>query len=151
MLVQRLPNPLGSQIVVFFKQQSVGRVYVIKLILPDDTVVHKIGMTHSDRAVDRMMEILRSWFNGYRFVPYTELRLNMEFPYTERLEKHIHKVLAHKQFIPNKKVSGGTEMFTDIDEVRVLHYIRNAQIQMFSEVLELSDNDYTHLGQLVSP
>ena len=108
-------------------------------------------MTHTNRTTDRMMEILRSWFTKYRFVPYSELRLDMECSCPAELEKHIHKVLAHKQFIPNKKVSGDTEMFIDIDEVRVLHYLRNAQIQMFSEVLELSDNDYTNLGQLISP
>ena len=43
---------------------SVGRVYVFKFEL-EDTVVYKVGMCHSDRTVDRFMEVLRSYFQTY--------------------------------------------------------------------------------------
>lgn len=108
----------------FFTRQDIGRIYVIKMVLPDETIVHKIGITKSDRVVDRMVEVLRSWFTKYRFVPYTELRLNQECPDPQKLEKHMHAILESNRFIPDHKVDGGTEMFVDLDELRVLHYIR---------------------------
>lgn len=108
----------------FFTRQDIGRIYVIKMVLPDETIVHKIGITKSDRVVDRMVEVLRSWFTKYRFVPYTELRLNQECPDPQKLEKHMHAILEPNRFIPDHKVDGGTEMFVDLDELRVLHYIR---------------------------
>ena len=121
------------------------------MILPDDYVVHKIGMTNTNRSIDRMMEILRSWFSKYRFVPYTELRLDMESSCPKELEQHIHQVLKSKQFIPNEDVEGKTEFFCEIDEFRVLHYIRAFNEEHFKNGLNLKDEDYTNLCQLISP
>lgn len=108
----------------FFERQDIGRIYVIKMILPDDTIVHKIGIVRSNRSTDRMMEILRSWFTKYRFVPYTELRLDMQVQEPQKLETYIHKILKSQAFVPNEKVSGGTEMFTDLDEVRLIAFLK---------------------------
>ncbi len=132
---------------MFATRKDIGRVYVIKIILPDLAVVHKIGMCHSNRSVDRMMEILRSWFSKYRFVPYTELRLDMESNYPRQIESHIHKVLSHKQFIPNEKVSGGKEMFTDVDEFRVIQYLKHCNMSITDTPLDLTPLDYKHLGE----
>ena len=118
--------------------------------LPDGYVVHKIGMCNSNRSVDRMLEILRSWFMGFRFIPYTELKLDMETSYPKELEAHIHSILAHRQFIPNMKVEGYTEMFVDIDEFRVLHYLKTFNEDLVGR-MNLTDENYKHLGQLVSP
>jgi len=41
----------------FFKRKDIGRVYVVKMVLPGGAIIHKIGMCHSNRATDRMMEI----------------------------------------------------------------------------------------------
>lgn len=122
----------------------------MRMDLPDGYSVHKIGMTHTDRATDRMMEILRSWFIRFRFVPYTELRLDMETNYPKELEAHIHKALAHKQFLPHMKVDGGTEMFIGIDEFRVLHYLKTFNESVIPK-LNMSDKDYEHFGRLLSP
>lgn len=135
----------------FFKRQDIGRIYVIKMVLPDSVVVHKIGLCHSSRSVDRMMEILRSWFTNFRFVPYSELRLDMETNYPKQIEEHIHKVLAHKKFMPHKEVSGWTEMFTDIDEFRVIQYLRHCGTSMTDAPLGLSSYDYKNLGKFLSP
>jgi hypothetical protein len=134
----------------FFQKRETGRIYVIRMELPDGYVVHKIGMTNSDRAVDRMLEILRSWFMRFRFVPYCELRLNMETGYPKEIEKHIHNILSHRQFHPHMKVEGGTEMFIGIDEFRVLHYLRTFNEDLAPK-LKLTDKNYKVLGQLISP
>ena len=124
---------------------------MIKMFLPDDTIVYKIGMTNSNRSTDRMMEIIRSWFTQYRFIPHCELKLDMQTSVPKELEYHIHSILRDKQFIPNEKVDGGTEMFTDIDEFRVLHYLRSFNDELLRTPLNLQEEDYKHLCQLISP
>jgi hypothetical protein len=135
---------------MFFERRDVGRIYVVRMELPDGVIVHKIGMCNSNRSVDRMMEILRSWFTRFRFVPYTELKLDMNTNYPKQLESHIHKILNHKRFTPHMEVEGRTEMFNGIDELRVLHYIRTFNEDLVP-TLKLSDEDYKNLGQLISP
>ena len=134
----------------FFTRQDRGRVYVIRVTLPGGLVVYKIGMTNSPRSVDRMMEILRSWFMQYRFVPHTELKLDLECSHPRELEQHIHKVLSRQQFIPSKKVDGGTEMFIEIDEFRVIHYLKQFNMRNFDKPLKLTSKDYDALGQLLN-
>ena len=134
----------------FFKRQDIGRVYVIKMVLPGNTVVHKIGMCHSDRAVDRMMEILKSWFTSFRFIPYTELRMDLECQDAPGVEKYIHKVLHKNQFIPTHKVSGHTEMFTGLDELRVIHFIKAYNNSVYRQSPELTDKECEVICQLIS-
>jgi len=119
------------------------------MVLPDDYVVHKIGMTHTNRSTDRMMEILRSWFTKYRFVPYSELRLDMECTCPKELEYHMHRILESTRFVPDQDVDGKTEMFCDINEVKVLHYLRNFNHQLLTEGPELRDEDYQTLCRLL--
>ena len=136
---------------MFATRKELGRVYIIKMLLPGEVIIHKIGMVKSSRSLDRMMELLRSWFSSYRFVPYTELRLDMEFGRPLELEAHIHRILKHKQWIPNCKVDGGTEMFTDIDEQRVIQFLKHCTDEEFDNPLGLSKEDYKNLGEWLSP
>ena len=136
---------------MFFARRDVGRIYVIRMELPDDTIVHKIGMCKTDRAIDRMMELLRSWFTRYRHVPYTELKLNMQTGFPTEIEQHIHKMLKHKRFIPHMKVEGRTEMFTDVDELRLLHYLRTFNEEVAPTLFDLKDEDYKILGNWICP
>lgn len=133
----------------FFERQDLGRIYVIKMVLPDDTVVHKIGMTHSNRSTDRMLEILRSWFMKFRFVPYTELRLDMECQDAAKLESHIHQILRHNRFTPTHQVDGGTEMFVELDEVRVLHYLRAYEKSIYTRPPELTTEEVEVMRELL--
>ena len=134
----------------FFKRTDKERVYVIKMVLPDDSVVHKIGMTNTPRSTDRMMEILRSWFVAYRFVPYAELRLDMECRDAYKLEQYIHRILNANQFIPDKKVDGGTEMFTDINEIRVIQFLRAYSNSAFKSPPELTDTEFRIINRLLT-
>jgi hypothetical protein len=136
---------------MFFKRQDSGRIYVIRMKLPDGMTVWKIGMTERESAVDRMMELLRSWFVRFRFVPYSELRLDMHTGYPKQLETHIHRILGHKRFTPHMKVEGRTEMFTDIDEFRVLHYLRTFNDDVAPVIGEIDEDGYAALGRLISP
>jgi hypothetical protein len=133
----------------FFKRQDIGRVYAIKLSLPGNTTVYKIGMVNSARSTDRMMEILRSWFCAYRFVPHAELKLDLETGFPRQLESYMHKVLANYRFVPDKDVEGKTEMFTGINEFRVLHHLRSFKGEDILEVADLTPQNYRHLGELL--
>ena len=134
----------------FFTRQDSGRIYVIRMTLPDGLTVWKIGMTQREASLDRMFELLRSWFVRFRFVPYSELRLDMHTGYPKQLEAHIHGILSHKRYTPHMKVEGRTEMFTDIDEFRVLHYLRSFRDDLVP-TLNLTDDDYEALGKWLSP
>lgn len=135
----------------YFKRLDAGRIYVLRIHLSPDFTIHKIGMTNSNRSTDRMMEILRSWFTKYRFVPRTELKMDLETAYPREMEKHIHRVLATRQFTPNEDVDGKTEMFCDINETRVIHYLKNFNQHHFKVGLDLTDEDCKNICQLISP
>lgn len=134
----------------FFKRQDLGRLYVIRMTMPGGEVVHKIGMTHSNRATDRMMEILRSWFNQFRFVPHSELRLDMECSNPAELETYIHHLLAPNQFIPTHKVSGGTEMFVDLNELRLINYLKSYNRSMYILPPQLSKIEQKVINTLLT-
>lgn len=110
-----------------------GRLYVIKLVLEDNEIIHKIGMTHSPRSTDRMMEILRSWFMQYRYVPLAKLRLDHATGVPLLFEQHMHKILADWKWVPNKKVDGAQEMFKDLNEEAVLEYIKEFDYRTLME------------------
>lgn len=134
----------------FFKRMDKERVYVIKLVLPDDTIVHKIGMTNTPRSADRMMEILRSWFMAYRFVPYTELRLDMECRDAYKLEQYIHRILDNNRFEPDLKVDGGTEMFVGINELRVIQFLKAYGNSAFVDPPTLSAQEFDTINRLLT-
>ena len=117
----------------FFAKRDYGRLYVIQITLPDDTVVFKVGMTHSDRATDRMFEILRSWFMKYRFTPCAELKLDRSVQNPAELEKLAHRVLSDYRWIPDMQVDGGTEMFTGLNACRLLHFLRHLEVGQDAE------------------
>lgn len=104
-----------------------GRIYVIKLVLKDGTEVHKVGMVNTSstsRVTDRMMEILRSFFTVYRYVPYAELRRSKKVRIPYIVENYLHKVLADAKHTFDKKFSGSTECF-EIDEDSFLEHLDN--------------------------
>ena len=109
------------------KKPIKGRVYVLRITLQDSTVVHKIGMCFTPRSADRMMEILRSWFMAYRYIPETRLRLDYETDDPKGLESYIHGQLAEFKWVPDKKVDGHQEMFKGLDEEVVIDFIKTVR------------------------
>jgi len=105
-------------------------LYVLEMTLDDKEVIHKIGMCYTPRSTDRMLEILRSWFMVYRYIPHTRLRLDYETKTPYELEKHIHDVLSDFKWVPEKKVDGGQEMFKGFDEEEVIDYIKTVKLDV---------------------
>ena len=126
---------------------SVGRVYILELTLDDMEVVYKIGMCHAPRSADRMMEVLRSWFMAYRYVPFTRSRLDFETGVPYLLEQHLHELLAEWKWVPEKKTDGHTELFKDIDVDEVIDYIKNIDYSLLlpKGSKSISTEDYNYI------
>lgn len=105
------------------KSDGYGRVYVHKFELEDGPVLWKVGMCESNRTLDRLMEVLRSFFITYRYIPKTRLRKDKKTLVPKLLEKHMHEVLADYKYSFDKKFDGHTEFFIDLDETVLLDYL----------------------------
>lgn len=114
-----------------------GRVYVFRIALLDGTILHKVGMCSSARSIDRMMEVLRSFFIAYRYVPMCTLRKDKKTKIPLLLEKHMHEVLDEFSYKFDKKFDGSTEFFKDLDEDVLLDYLKDF-------------DDYQYLGKQTS-
>jgi len=137
----RLNRPNNS------KKDEYGRVYVYTLDLEDGTKLWKVGMCESSRTVDRMMEVLTSFFKVYRYVPHTRLRLDKKTLVPRLLEKHMHELLDEYRYDFDKKFDGRTEMFTDLDEDTLLDYLRNKDDLDFLQTDKLEIKYYDILAK----
>ncbi len=107
------------------RKSVTGRVYMLRMTLDNKEVIHKIGMCYTPRSTDRMMEILRSWFVHYRYVPETLMRVDRETDTPYELEKYIHGQLNEFKWVPDLKVDGREEMFTGLDEDEVIDFVKS--------------------------
>ncbi len=105
------------------QKSKYGRLYVFKFTLDNNIVVHKVGMCHSARALDRMMEVLRGFFKAYRYVPRCELRRDKKILIPRLVEKHMHGLLEEWSHTFDKKFDGSTEFFFNLDEEALLEYL----------------------------
>lgn len=134
-----------------YKRRNVeGRVYVLRVVLDDGTVLHKVGMCNSSRSVDRMMEVLRGFFNCYRYVPRCELRRDKAFPVPLLVEKHLHEQMEELSYTFDKKFGGSTEFFQDVDEEVLLDYIDNFDLTLLlRHKIEMKTEDYNAICKAI--
>jgi len=107
-----------------------GRVYVFELVFEDGTTIYKVGMVNSDsmsRVTDRLMEVLRSFFMQYRFVPSSRIVKAKKFLIPYIVENHLHKLLAELKYKSDKKYDGYDEMFSDVDIDELTSYMDSFQ------------------------
>lgn len=132
------------------KDDGYGRVYVMKFILDDGTIIHKIGMCHSDRTTDRMMEVLRSFFIKYRYVPRSSIRKNVKTLVPYLLEKHMHELLDKWKYRFDKDIDGNTEMFHNLDEEVVLDYLDNFDYkELLCGKTTMDTDDYDNIRLMI--
>jgi len=118
-----------------------GRVYVFRLTINGE-YIYKVGMCHSDRTTDRFMEILKSYFHTYRYVPEAKILKYKEFSNPLLVEKHLHKELKEYSYKFPKKFDGSTEFFTEIDVAYLLQYIEDFTYNLLLDCTEISEDDY---------
>jgi len=95
-----------------------GRVYVFELVLDNGTIIHKVGMVNSDsmsRVTDRLMEVLRSFFMQYRYVPHSKIVKAKKYLVPYYVETHMHHLLEELKYVPDKKFDGSNELFVNLD------------------------------------
>ena len=97
-----------------------GRLYLLKFYLTDTDIVYKIGVTSRDRCTDRMLEVLKDFFDKFRYIPKcVMLRDRFCIGYLDK-EKKLHSKYKEYNVKFNKKFGGSTEFFADINEKELL-------------------------------
>ena len=104
-----------------------GMVYVFKMILDEDVVVYKVGITSRDRIEERLGEVLMSFFTQYRYVPRTTVKRFRKVDNPKGIEGKLHKLLEEYRYCSEKVFSGCTEFFHGIEEDELL--------RMYDEVI----------------
>ena len=118
-----------------------GRVYVFMFELEEE-IVYKVGMCNSDRTTDRFMEILKSFFHTYRYVPKAKILKFKEFDNPLLVEKHLHEELKEYNYKFPKKFDGHTEFFSDIDVGYLLQYIEDFTYNILLRCTTLPEDEY---------
>jgi hypothetical protein len=110
-----------------------GRIYIFELELDSGEIVHKVGMVNSDsmsRVTDRLMEVLRSFFMTYRYVPRSKIVKAMKFRVPYYVENHLHKLLEDIRYRFPKKFDGSMEFFHEIDTDEFISYMESFTYDM---------------------
>ncbi len=124
------------------KENKEGRVYIFCITLSCGKIIHKVGMTHSDRATDRMFEVLRSFFQVHRYSPKCELKRDKKVLIPRLVEKHLHSLLDEWKYIPDKPSDGSTEFFHNLDEEVLLDYLDNFTYEALLQTTSLKESDH---------
>ncbi len=130
---------------VINKENKEGRVYVFRITLSCGKIIHKLGMTHSDRATDRMFEVLRSFFQVHRYSPKCELKRDKKVLIPRLVEKHMHSLLDEWKYTSNKPSDGSTEFFHNLDEDTLLDYLDNFTYETLLQTTSLKESDHTKI------
>jgi len=112
---------------------SSGKLYVMRFILPDKTV-YKIGMTSEPRATDRLMEIVRSYYNVYRETPIAKIMRYRSCDDVYAVEAMLHRYFKDYKCEFKKPFDGCTEIFEIDEEVVIDVYDRARDGEDFNNV-----------------
>ena len=103
------------------KEPTRGKLYILYMWVSDeDEMVVKIGVTTKPEVVDRVLEIIRSYYFAYRICPkvYPKRFKTVDSVYAK--EKQLHKYFEEYNYKFDKPFSGCTEIFKGIDEEELL-------------------------------
>jgi len=89
------------------------RVYIVKMRLYEcnEQFIYKIGKSSSKRSTDRMVEVIRSFFQSYRYTPFCKLLRDRECINGFDIETKLHQYFKHQQYYFSKKFDGSSEFF----------------------------------------
>ena len=110
-------------------------------------------MINSDsmsRVTDRLMEILRSFFIKYRYVPKSRIVKAKKVLVPYYVETHIHKLLAEFKHKSDKKWDGSNEVFTDIDIDELVDYLDTFQyVELLKGYTSMSIDRYNKITEAI--
>ena len=88
------------------------RLYILKVRLYDDNkFIYKIGKSSETRSVDRMMEVMRSFFMVHRYTPYVVLKRDRPIENAFELEAKLHRHFKEYKYYFDKPFDGCQEFF----------------------------------------
>ena len=126
------------------KSDGYGRIYVFRFELDSGENVWKVGMCNSDRSTERFMEVCLGFFKKYRYVPRSSIRRDKKVVAPRLVEKHLHDLLDEYRFSFDKKFSGSTEFFSNLDEEVLLDYLDNfdyRELLVGNDSMKIEDYD----------
>ena len=109
-----------------------GWVYIMKFTLREHSKpVYKIGITRKSgeirQPVDRMLQILRSYYTHYRYIPECTVKRFREVANCFTIETRLHRHFRELRYVPKgKSFDGSTEMFTGFAEAYLLEMFAKA-------------------------
>ncbi len=100
------------------------RVYIIKQRLHDDNIncIFKIGKSSGKNSVDRMMQLIRSFFMKYRHTPEFVLKRDRECGSAFKIESALHKEFSQYKYYHSKPIDGKDEWFYMREDVLLKRY-----------------------------
>ncbi len=89
-----------------------SRVYIMKFKMHEqNTWVYKIGKSSGKNSVDRMLQIARSFFMKYRYIPLMTLKRDREAPDAFTIETRLHQEFQEFKYYHDKPIDGKEEFF----------------------------------------
>ena len=103
------------------KEPTRGKLYILYMWVGEgDEMVVKIGVTTKPEVVDRVLEIIRSYYFAYRVCPKIYAKRFKTVGNVFAKEKQLHKYFEEYKYEFDKPFSGKTEFFKGIDEEELL-------------------------------
>ncbi len=88
------------------------RVYIIKAKMHDtDTWIYKCGKSSGKSSVDRMLQLAKSFFTKYRYIPLMTVKRDRPAPNAFEIETTLHRRFKEFSYYHDKNVDGATEWF----------------------------------------
>jgi hypothetical protein len=103
------------------KEPTKGKLYILYMwVGEEEELMVKIGVTTKPEVVDRVLEIIRSYYFAYRVCPkvYPKRFKTVDNVYVK--ERQLHKYFEEYNYKFDKPYSGCTEVFKGIDEEELL-------------------------------
>jgi len=89
-----------------------NRVYIIKCRLENNQgFIYKIGKSSGKNSVDRMMQLIRSFFMNYRYTPIFEIKRDRPCENAFAIETQLHQDFRSCKYYHDKKIDGANEWF----------------------------------------
>lgn len=113
------------------------RLYILEFTILGEKV-YKIGKASGTSSVDRLMDIVRSYFTAYRITPEVKIVRDREVPDDKVFEYEtcLHKFFANYTYQPSKSFSGSTELF---------EVCKDDVIQAYEAVIEGNVPDFVYV------
>ena len=101
--------------------ESKCTLYVFKFILRDGKVIYKVGIT-CVQPIDRMLQVLRSFYMAYRYIPEATMKRFRKVDDHFEKETLLHREFKEYQCTFEKHFDGYSELFEMCEDTLLNRY-----------------------------